>query len=48
VACQNEGRIGLGVEKLEKYVAVTLERLAEMGLSPKLVDNAKIVAELSR
>lgn len=29
-ACHNEGRIGLGIERLEKYVSVCLERLATL------------------
>lgn len=37
VSCQNEGRIGLGIEKLEKYVAVILERLSQLGLTPERV-----------
>jgi len=35
VAAHNEGRRGLGIERLEKYVAVTLERLAGLGLEPR-------------
>ena len=35
-AHQNERR-GLGIEKLEKYCSVTLERLAGLGLQPRLM-----------
>jgi len=38
-AHQNERR-GLGIEMLEKYVSVSLERMAGMGLEPKLVANS--------
>ena len=38
VAAQQEGRLGYGLEVDPKYVAVTLERLAQMGLEPRLVD----------
>lgn len=37
VACEQLGRVCYGVEIEPKYVAVTLERLSEMGLTPKLV-----------
>jgi len=37
VACEQTGRIGFGMEISEKYVAVTLQRLADMGLRPKLL-----------
>lgn len=36
VACQQLGRVGFGMELEPKYVAVSLERLSEMGLKPKL------------
>jgi len=36
VACQQLGRQGRGVELEPGYVAVTLERMAEMGLVPRL------------
>jgi len=36
VACERTGRIGRGVEIEPKYVAVTLQRLADMGLEPRL------------
>ena len=39
VACEQTGRIGYGMEIAEKYVAVTLERLQGMGLSPELVSD---------
>ncbi len=35
VAAHQNDRRGLGIEKLEKYVAVTLERLSEMNLEPE-------------
>ena len=37
VACENLGRVGYGCELEPKYVAVTLQRLADMGLTPKLL-----------
>jgi len=39
VAAEQTGRICYGMEIAEKYVAVTLERLAGMGLEPRLVNN---------
>ena len=36
VACEQLGRIGYGMEIEPKYVAVTLERLSQMGLEPEL------------
>lgn len=36
VACEQTDRIGYGMEIEPKYVAVTLERLAGMGLEPRL------------
>lgn len=36
VACEQLSRIGVGIEIEPKYVAVTLQRLADMGLAPKL------------
>ena len=41
VACEQTGRIGYGMEIEPKYVAVTLERLAGMGLEPRLVQNCE-------
>lgn len=38
VACEQTGRTGYGMEIEPKYVAVTLERLAGMGLEPRLVE----------
>jgi site-specific DNA-methyltransferase (adenine-specific) len=38
VACERLARLGRGVEIEPKYVAVTLERLAGMGLEPRHVD----------
>ncbi|KKM16686.1 hypothetical protein LCGC14_1683310 [marine sediment metagenome] len=37
-ACEQTGRVGYGMEIAPEYVAVCLERLADMGLSPKLND----------
>jgi DNA modification methylase len=38
IACQNEGRIGLGIEILPKYGAVILERYKSLtGVTPRLV-----------
>lgn len=37
VAAEQTGRIGYGMEIEPKYVAVALERLAGMGLTPRLV-----------
>lgn len=37
VACEQTGRIGYGMEIEPKYCAVTLERLAAMGLTPERV-----------
>lgn len=38
VACEQTGRRGRGIEIAEKYCAVTLERLANMGLEPVKVE----------
>lgn len=38
VACEQTGRVGYGMEIAPEYVAVTLQRLSDMGLSPRLVD----------
>ena len=38
VACEQTDRIGYGMEIEPKYCAVTLERLAGMGLEPRLLD----------
>jgi len=38
VACERLGRLGRGVEIEPKYVAVTLERLAGLGLEPRRVE----------
>jgi len=38
VACEKLGRRGRGIELSPGYVAVTLERLSLMGLTPKLID----------
>ena len=41
VAAHQNGRRGLGIERLEKYVAVTLERLATVtGQTPVLLERA--------
>jgi DNA modification methylase len=37
IACEETGRIGFGCEIEPRYAAVTLERLAQMGLTPKRV-----------
>jgi DNA modification methylase len=37
VACEQTGRIGYGMEIAPEYVAVTLQRLSDMGLQPKRV-----------
>lgn len=38
IAAEQCGRLGCGMEISEKYVAVVLQRLAQMGLVPRLVD----------
>lgn len=38
VAAEQLGRVCFGVEITPEYVAVTLERLAQMGLEPKLIE----------
>lgn len=43
VAAHQNGRRGLGIERLEKYVAVTLERLAALGLEPRKVQDGPSV-----
>ena len=37
VACERLGRKGRAIEIAPKYVAVALQRLADMGLKPKLI-----------
>jgi DNA modification methylase len=44
VACEQTGRIGYGMEIAPEYVAVTLERLSDMGLQPELVENKNPVS----
>jgi len=40
VACERQGRLGRGIEIAPEYVAVTLQRLADMGLQPeRIADN---------
>ncbi|MCK5608239.1 site-specific DNA-methyltransferase [Candidatus Pacearchaeota archaeon] len=39
VACEQTGRIGYGMEISEPYVAVCLERLAGIGLEPRLLNS---------
>jgi DNA modification methylase len=39
IAAEQAGRICYGMELEPKYVAVTLERMSDMGLEPELVDN---------
>lgn len=41
VACEQTGRIGRGMEISEKYCAVSLERLAGLGLTPQRIGNAE-------
>ena len=38
VACERLGRLGRGIEISPAYVAVSLQRLADMGLEPELVN----------
>jgi len=38
VGCQNENRVGLGIEKLPKYGAVILERLQDLGVNVSRID----------
>lgn len=38
VACEQTGRVGYGMEISEGYVAVCLQRLSDMGLSPHLLE----------
>lgn len=38
VAAESEGRIGFGMELLPANVAITLERLARIGLQPHLIE----------
>ncbi len=40
VACERLGRNGRGIEIEPRYVAVTLERMSEMDLEPKLISGA--------
>jgi DNA modification methylase len=37
VACEQIGRSGFGMEISEEYIAVTLQRLSDLGLEPRLV-----------
>jgi len=37
VACEQTGRVGYGMEIAEKYVSVSLQRLQDMNLEPRLV-----------
>jgi DNA modification methylase len=39
VACEQTGRIGYGMEIAPEYVAVTLDRLSGMGLTPERIDD---------
>lgn len=39
VACEQTNRIGYGMEIETKYVAVTLERLSQMGLEARLIED---------
>ncbi len=45
VACEQTGRIGYGMEIEPKYVAVTLQRLADMGLEPRRVETSALMEE---
>jgi len=38
VAAERLGRLGRGIELAPAYVAVALQRLADMGLEPELVE----------
>jgi hypothetical protein len=38
IACEKINRRGFGMELSPEYVAVTLERLSQMGLEPKLIE----------
>lgn len=38
IACERLGRLGRGIEISPAYVAVSLQRLADMGLEPELVE----------
>jgi len=40
VACERQGRLGRGIEIAPEYVAVTLQRLSDMGLQPVKVATA--------
>jgi site-specific DNA-methyltransferase (adenine-specific)/site-specific DNA-methyltransferase (cytosine-N4-specific) len=40
IAAQQNGRIGLGIERLPAYCAVILERFAAIGVTPELVSDA--------
>ena len=42
VAAHQNDRRGMGIEKLGKYVAVTLERLAGMGLEPRRLSREQV------
>ena len=39
VACEQTNRMGYGMEITPEYCAVTLERMSDMGLDPKLTKN---------
>lgn len=41
VAAERQGRLGRGVELEPRYVAVALQRLADMGLQPELVQESQ-------
>jgi DNA modification methylase len=44
VAAHQNGRIGLGIERLPSYCAVILERFAAIGVMPELVESALVAA----
>jgi DNA modification methylase len=48
LAAHQLGRIGYGMEIEPSYVAVTLERMTQLGLKPELVDDSARSAERSR
>jgi DNA modification methylase len=45
VACEQTGRIGYGMEIEPKYVAVTLQRLADIDLEPRRVETSVLMEE---
>ena len=43
VACEQTGRIGYGMEITEKYVSVSLQRMSDMGLEPRLASTMEAI-----